>query len=327
MRFSPYSFSRMSSYETCPKKFQFSYIDKIPVNRSTTALDKGSYIHHCLELHPAKPSQFYNIDKELLINYKTIRDFMTYNEIFDEETIVNYDDLIKTHNKNATDEYSKYHINNKKKQINFLSNLTQQIPHYRYLNWTIPIFNLNCHSGIGGITPSFNQHQSLAYKLSTFINSLSIDNNRTNYNKIIKETNKSVKDDKNYKNMETNNTKITTIFKTYGSYVENGLNKLKVFIINYLSRNWEHYEKLKQYLDYPTSSSSGPKDEFSLKPIGTTITETSTKLVVVGKVLANAYSLFTGTHKILFDNTITEQKLKIGMILSSTDALLNDINK
>ena len=72
MRFSPYSFSRMSSYETCPKKFQFSYIDKIPVNRSTTALDKGSYIHHCLELHPAKPSQFYNIDKELLDEYDVI---------------------------------------------------------------------------------------------------------------------------------------------------------------------------------------------------------------------------------------------------------------
>ena len=77
MRFSPYSFSRMSSYETCPKKFQFSYIDKIPVNRSTTALDKGSYIHHCLELHPAKPSQFYNIDKELLDQYDIIiKDFL-----------------------------------------------------------------------------------------------------------------------------------------------------------------------------------------------------------------------------------------------------------
>jgi len=58
--------------------------------------------------------------------------------------------------------------------------------------------------------------------------------------------------------------------------------------------------------------------------IGTTISITDTKLVVLGKVLANAYTQFTGSHTVIFDNSLNINdyndniNIKYGMILSST---------
>ena len=64
--------------------------------------------------------------------------------------------------------------------------------------------------------------------------------------------------------------------------------------------------------------------------IGTTISETATKLVVLGKVLANAYTLFTGAHMVLPDANIPkaflENDLIPGMIVYSKDSVLYDIN-
>ena len=52
--------------------------------------------------------------------------------------------------------------------------------------------------------------------------------------------------------------------------------------------------------------------------IHSTISETGTKLVVLGKVLANAYTPFTGAHIITIDNSIMIDDLLYGMIMSST---------
>jgi hypothetical protein len=60
--------------------------------------------------------------------------------------------------------------------------------------------------------------------------------------------------------------------------------------------------------------------------IGSNISATSTKLVVLGKVLANAYTLFTGAHKILLDNCVVESDLKEGMIMSAMNSTITDVN-
>ena len=60
--------------------------------------------------------------------------------------------------------------------------------------------------------------------------------------------------------------------------------------------------------------------------IGSSIAITDTKLVVVGKVLANAYTLFTGSHQILPEE-FEVNNLKPGMIMSSSgDVSISDIN-
>ena len=61
--------------------------------------------------------------------------------------------------------------------------------------------------------------------------------------------------------------------------------------------------------------------------IGTTITETNTKLVVLGRVLANAYTPFTGAHIINFDSSVNIDTILYGMIMSSTGTVdYKDIN-
>lgn len=49
MKYKPYSYSKISTFNSCPRKFKFSYIDKIKVPQNMDALIKGSTIHYCLE--------------------------------------------------------------------------------------------------------------------------------------------------------------------------------------------------------------------------------------------------------------------------------------
>jgi hypothetical protein len=51
MKFNPYSFSKMNSFELCPKKFELSYIKKIKTFTPNLATERGSYIHLLLEHH------------------------------------------------------------------------------------------------------------------------------------------------------------------------------------------------------------------------------------------------------------------------------------
>ena len=48
MKYSPYSFSRISTFETCPRHFKFSYIDNLD-EEEKECLKKGSKVHSILE--------------------------------------------------------------------------------------------------------------------------------------------------------------------------------------------------------------------------------------------------------------------------------------
>ena len=48
MKFAPYSYSKISSF-ACPNKFKLTYIDKIKVQNTSPALEKGTFIHLVLE--------------------------------------------------------------------------------------------------------------------------------------------------------------------------------------------------------------------------------------------------------------------------------------
>lgn len=48
-KFAPYSFSKVDTYISCPRKFKLSYIDKIKVFKPSPILAKGSFIHTVIE--------------------------------------------------------------------------------------------------------------------------------------------------------------------------------------------------------------------------------------------------------------------------------------
>lgn len=53
MKYSPYSFSRLSTHKQCPRKFKYNYIDKVkPEKTDMTALFKGGAVHSILEHYP-----------------------------------------------------------------------------------------------------------------------------------------------------------------------------------------------------------------------------------------------------------------------------------
>jgi len=59
MKFTPYSFSRINTFENCPKKFDFNYIQKLGVWVPNLATERGSYIHLLLENDTKeKPTKF-----------------------------------------------------------------------------------------------------------------------------------------------------------------------------------------------------------------------------------------------------------------------------
>lgn len=49
MKFAPYSFSKLTTFEDCPQRFKFQYIDKIRRDDRNEALIKGSNVHNILE--------------------------------------------------------------------------------------------------------------------------------------------------------------------------------------------------------------------------------------------------------------------------------------
>jgi len=53
MKYAPYSASRLATYEQCPRKFKYKYVDKIklPFEEHSLALTRGKIIHHLLEYH------------------------------------------------------------------------------------------------------------------------------------------------------------------------------------------------------------------------------------------------------------------------------------
>lgn len=74
MKYSPYSFSKISCYQDCNRKFKYKYIDKIKVPINNEALVKGSKIHKILELE-----DFTNYNNDL--EYKEIIDKFVNSDI------------------------------------------------------------------------------------------------------------------------------------------------------------------------------------------------------------------------------------------------------
>jgi CRISPR/Cas system-associated exonuclease Cas4 (RecB family) len=55
MKFSPFSFSKLSTHNQCNRKFKYNYIDKIKVDKPISeALLKGGAVHSILEHYPNK---------------------------------------------------------------------------------------------------------------------------------------------------------------------------------------------------------------------------------------------------------------------------------
>ena len=53
MKFAPYSFSKINSFETCPRKFKYTYIDKAPKKlQNLEPLLKGGAVHNIIEHYP-----------------------------------------------------------------------------------------------------------------------------------------------------------------------------------------------------------------------------------------------------------------------------------
>ena len=53
MKYSPYSFSKLSTHKQCNRKFKYNYIDKAPQDKKDmTALLKGGAVHSILEHYP-----------------------------------------------------------------------------------------------------------------------------------------------------------------------------------------------------------------------------------------------------------------------------------
>lgn len=88
LKFSPYSFSKLNTRIQCPRKFKYTYIDKIPqAETDKTALYKGSALHSSLENYPNpgthKLSAQYQpiINKFLKSKYKHFLDRESVNEL------------------------------------------------------------------------------------------------------------------------------------------------------------------------------------------------------------------------------------------------------
>jgi len=87
MSFKPYSFSKISVYENCPRQFKYKYIDKLPTApKDMTPLLKGSAVHNILENYPNKGThklqekyQFI-VDEFLDSDYKKLFDYPNLRE-------------------------------------------------------------------------------------------------------------------------------------------------------------------------------------------------------------------------------------------------------
>jgi CRISPR/Cas system-associated exonuclease Cas4 (RecB family) len=50
-----YSYSRLSIYDRCPRKFKFRYIDELDIDTDSPVFEKGKYFHAILEKYPDIP--------------------------------------------------------------------------------------------------------------------------------------------------------------------------------------------------------------------------------------------------------------------------------
>lgn len=69
VKYKPYSYSKISTFKSCPLKFKFQYIDKIPGKMDTEALIKGRTIHYLIENSHLLESDYTEEMKQNIKNY------------------------------------------------------------------------------------------------------------------------------------------------------------------------------------------------------------------------------------------------------------------
>lgn len=68
-KYKPYSYSKISTFKSCPLKFKFQYIDKIPGKMDTVALIKGRTIHYLIENSHLGESEYSEEMKQNIKDY------------------------------------------------------------------------------------------------------------------------------------------------------------------------------------------------------------------------------------------------------------------
>jgi CRISPR/Cas system-associated exonuclease Cas4 (RecB family) len=104
-KYAPYSWSRISTYKQCPRKFKYQYIDKIPVEQKCQkALVKGKFIHALLEHNGdinelKKSSDYKEIQESINSNCVTKQEIKEFYKIYKSFTET---ELYKKLNNNKT---------------------------------------------------------------------------------------------------------------------------------------------------------------------------------------------------------------------------------
>ena len=76
LKYAPYSFSKISSFVSCPQKFKFQYIDKIGVFIETPALIRGRAVHYCIENFHLDISEYSDEIKNSIKQFPEILDIV-----------------------------------------------------------------------------------------------------------------------------------------------------------------------------------------------------------------------------------------------------------
>ena len=69
LKYQPYSFSKISTYKSCPRKFKFQYIDKIGKYEDSPALIKGRTVHYLIENSQLSPEEYSEEMKQNIQDY------------------------------------------------------------------------------------------------------------------------------------------------------------------------------------------------------------------------------------------------------------------
>jgi putative RecB family exonuclease len=83
MKYAPYSHSKISTFEQCPRKFKYQYIDKIPIERKPQKhLDRGQFFHLLMEYglenfdEIKKSNEFKEIQEHGLLNKEDLKEII-----------------------------------------------------------------------------------------------------------------------------------------------------------------------------------------------------------------------------------------------------------
>lgn len=69
VKYKPYSYSKISTFKSCPRKFKLQYIDKIPGKLDTEALIKGRTVHYLIENSHLLESEYSEEMKQNILVY------------------------------------------------------------------------------------------------------------------------------------------------------------------------------------------------------------------------------------------------------------------